>query len=140
MARIMGIDFGAKRTGIAVTDPLQIIATALETVETKQIFDFLKEYCAREDVEAFVIGHPLNLDGSETHSSPLVKEFSEKLGQIYPDKKIHFVDEAYTSKMAMRSLINSGVKKKDRRKKGSLDKVAATIILQEFMEQQNGFL
>ncbi|WP_304235156.1 Holliday junction resolvase RuvX [Jiulongibacter sediminis] len=136
MARIMGIDYGGKRTGLAVTDPLQIIATALETVPTAQLMDYLKKYCQKEEVEAFVIGHPLSLDGSDTHASPLVRDFTEKLKKEFPDKEIHFVDEAYTSKMAMRSLIDSGVKKKDRRQKGSLDKIAATIILQEFMEER----
>lgn len=136
MARILAIDFGAKRTGLAVTDPLQIIATALETVETQGLIDYLKTYCLKEEVEAFVLGHPLSLDGSETHASPLVAGFAKKLQETFPEKKIHFVDEAYTSKLAMRSLIASGVKKKDRRQKGALDKVAATIILQDFMESR----
>ena len=132
----MGIDFGGKRTGLAVTDPLQIVATALETVPTDQLIGYLKSYCQKEEVEAFVIGYPLRLDGSDTHASPLVRDFTEKLKKEFPDKEIHFVDEAYTSKMALHSLIQSGVKKKDRRQKGSLDKVAATLILQEFMEER----
>lgn len=136
MGRIMGIDFGGKRTGLAVTDPLQIVATALETVPTDQLIGYLKSYCQKEEVEAFVIGYPLSLDGSDTHASPLVRDFTEKLKKEFPDKEIHFVDEAYTSKMALHSLIQSGVKKKDRRQKGSLDKVAATLILQEFMEER----
>jgi putative Holliday junction resolvase len=136
MGRIMGIDFGGKRTGLAVTDPLQIVATALETVPTDQLIGYLKSYCQKEEVEAFVIGYPLRLDGSDTHASPLVRDFTEKLKKEFPDKEIHFVDEAYTSKMALHSLIQSGVKKKDRRQKGSLDKVAATLILQEFMEER----
>ena len=137
MARIVAIDYGAKRTGLAVTDPLQIIATALETVSTDKLADYLKNYCLKEEVEAFVLGHPLSLDGSETHASPLVAGFAQKLRELFPDKPVHFVDEAYTSKLAMRSLIASGVKKKERREKGALDKVAATLILQDFMETRN---
>jgi putative Holliday junction resolvase len=136
LARIIAIDYGAKRTGIAVTDPLQIIATALETVATENLLDFLDRYCRQEEVESFVIGHPLNHDGSETHASPLVAGFAKELKEKFPEKKIHFVDEAYTSKLAMRTLIASGVKKKERRQKGALDKVAATIILQDFMENR----
>ncbi|UBM57613.1 Holliday junction resolvase RuvX [Marinilongibacter aquaticus] len=137
MARIMAIDYGGKRTGLAVTDPLQIIASALETVETKNLLDYLKNYCEKEDVEAFVLGKPLSLDGSETHASPLVHSFAEELKKKFPGKPIHYVDERYTSKMAVQSMIASGVKKKDRRKKGNIDKVAATIILQEFMDEQH---
>lgn len=133
----MAIDYGGKRTGLAVTDPLQIIASALETVETKNLLDYLKNYCEKEDVEAFVLGKPLSLDGSETHASPLVHSFAEELKKKFPGKPIHYVDERYTSKMAVQSMIASGVKKKDRRKKGNIDKVAATIILQEFMDEQH---
>ncbi len=136
MARILGIDYGGKRTGLAVTDPLQIIASALDTVPTVDLLDYLKSYCSKEEVTDFVIGQPLSLDGSDTDATPLVKAFVESLTMAFPDKNIHFVDESYTSKLAMRSLIESGVKKKDRRKKGSLDKIAATIILQDFMNER----
>ncbi len=136
MARILGIDYGGKRTGLAVTDPLQIIASALDTVPTVDLLDYLKSYCSKEEVTDFVIGQPLSLDGSDTDATPLVKAFVESLKMAFPDKNIHFVDESYTSKLAMRSLIESGVKKKDRRKKGSLDKIAATIILQDFMNER----
>ncbi|MCR9062494.1 MAG: Holliday junction resolvase RuvX [Cytophagales bacterium] len=136
MARILGIDYGGKRTGLAVTDPLQIIASALDTVPTIDLLDYLKSYCSKEEVTDFVIGQPLSLDGSDTDATPLVKAFVESLKMAFPDKNIHFVDESYTSKVAMRSLIESGVKKKDRRKKGSLDKIAATIILQDFMNER----
>ncbi len=137
MARILGIDYGGKRTGLAVTDPLQIIASALDTVPTVDLLDYLKSYCSKEEVTDFVIGQPLSLDGSDTDATPLVKAFVESLKKAFPDKNIHFVDESYTSKLAMRSLIESGVKKKDRRKKGSLDKIAATIILQDFMNERH---
>lgn len=137
MARILGIDYGGKRTGLAVTDPLQIIASALDTVPTVDLLDYLKSYCLKEEVTDFVIGQPLSLDGSDTDATPLVKAFVESLKKAFPDKNIHFVDESYTSKLAMRSLIESGVKKKDRRKKGSLDKIAATIILQDFMNERH---
>lgn len=136
MARIMGIDYGGKRTGLAVTDPLQIIASALATVDTKNLPAYLKEYCTKEDVEAFVLGKPLNLDGSETDASPLVQAFVKELETLFPNKPIYFVDERYTSKMAVQSMIASGVKKKDRRIKGNIDKVAATIILQEYMDER----
>ena len=136
MARIMGIDYGAKRTGIAVTDRLQIIATGLCTVPTDDLMDFLVNYCKEEEVECFVLGDPKNLDGGATHATPLVAAFKEKLREKFPDKKLEMIDETYTSKMAMQTLIASGVKKMKRRNKALLDEVSATIILQSYMEQQ----
>jgi putative Holliday junction resolvase len=135
MPRIVAIDYGGKRTGIAVTDPLQIIATALETVSTKSLLEFLKAYSAKEDVESFVVGEPKNLDGSDTDASQMVRDFLIQLKAQFPDKQIHLIDERFTSKMAMQSLIASGTKKKDRKIKGNLDKVSATIILQDFMSR-----
>jgi putative holliday junction resolvase len=135
MPRIVAIDYGGKRTGIAVSDPLQIIATALETVPTKELLSFLKEYSAKEEVESFVVGEPKNLDGSDTDASQMVRNFLVQLKSLFPEKPIHLIDERFTSKMAMQSLIASGTKKKDRKVKGNIDKVSATIILQDFMSR-----
>jgi putative Holliday junction resolvase len=135
MARIMAIDYGKKRTGLAVTDPLQIIATGLTAVDTHQIWTFLKNYFATEPVELVLIGDPKNLDDSDAHATPLVKAFVAKFKKDYPAIPIELVDERYTSKMAMRALIDSGVKKKDRRDKKLIDEVSATIMLQEYLAQ-----
>ncbi len=137
MSRIVAIDYGGKRTGIAVTDPLQIIATALETVPTKDLMVFLKDYTSKENVESFVVGEPKNLDGSATDSSQMVKDFVISLGKVFPNKPIHLIDERFTSKMAVQSMIAGGTKKKDRRVKGNIDKISATIILQDFMSRQH---
>lgn len=136
MGRIVAIDYGGKRTGLAVTDPLQIIATALETVPSSSVLSYLKKYVESEGVDSFVIGDPKNLDGSETDATALVKNFVLSLEKAFPGKQIHLVDERFTSKMAVQSMIASGTKKKDRRIKGNIDKISATIILQDFMSRQ----
>lgn len=136
MPRILAIDFGMARCGVAVTDPLQIIATALKTVPTKEIFDFLQSYFSNEEVESLVLGYPLNLDGNSTDATKHVEVFLQKLKELFPTKPIHLINEVYTSKLAMRTMIESGVRKKERRKKGELDKIAATIILQDFLEHR----
>lgn len=133
MARILCIDYGGKRTGIAVTDPLQIIASALTTVPTKELIPFLKEYMLREQVELILIGEPLNLDDSATHATPLVKAAIARLRKEFPQIPIETVDERYTSKMASRAMVEMGMKKKDRRKKENIDQIAATIMLQEYL-------
>lgn len=133
MARILCIDYGGKRTGIAVTDPLQIIASALTTVPTKELVPFLKEYMLREQVELILIGEPLNLDDSATHATPLVKAAISRLRKEFPQIPIETVDERYTSKMASRAMVEMGMKKKDRRKKENIDQIAATIMLQEYL-------
>ncbi len=133
MARILAIDYGLKRTGIAVTDPLQIIATGLTTIETKTIWVFLKNYFATELVEKVVIGEPKNLDGTDTHGTKPVEDFIKKFKKDFPAMPIIGVDESYSSKNAVKALIASGVKKKDRQVKGRIDEMAATIILQEYM-------
>lgn len=133
MGRIIGIDYGAKRVGVAVTDPLQIIASALETVSTDKILVFLKNYCKSEVVESFVIGMPKNLDGNDTDGTKYVENFVQILKLEFPDMPIFFCDERYTSKMAMQTLVAGGMKKKDRQIKSNLDKVSAAIILQSFM-------
>ena len=134
MPRIICIDYGGKRTGLAVTDPLQIIATALTTVETKELIPFLKKYFAQEAVELILIGEPLNLDDTATHATPLVKAAIIKLTKEFPNIPIKTVDERYTSKMASRAMIEMGMKKKDRQVKGNTDQIAATIMLQEYLQ------
>ncbi len=134
MSRILCIDYGLKRTGIAVTDPLQIIATGLTTVDSKELISFLKNYFQHEMVELIVIGEPKNLDDSDTHATPLVKEIIKKLQKEFPQLPIKTVDERYTSKMAKQAMIDMGMKKKDRRNKRTVDEIAATIMLQEYMQ------
>ncbi len=134
MARIICIDYGGKRTGLAVTDPLQIIATALTTVETKELIPFLKKYFLQEQVELILIGEPLNLDDTATHATPLVKQAIVRLKKEFPTIPIQTVDERYTSKMASRAMVEMGMKKKDRRVKGNIDQIAATIMLQEYLQ------
>ena len=133
--RILCIDYGAKRTGLAVTDPLQIIATALATVDTKELFNYLKKYFAHEQVELILIGAPVNLDDSATHATPLVKQAVKKLGKEFPLIPVQMVDERYTSKLAVQAMVQMGMKKKDRQVKGNIDQVAATIMLQEYLQQ-----
>ncbi|MEO9477019.1 MAG: Holliday junction resolvase RuvX [Cyclobacteriaceae bacterium] len=134
MPRIMAIDYGAKRTGIAVTDPLMIIASALTTVPSHTLMDFLKDYFAKEDVSEVVFGMPVNTDGSATNNTPQVQANVNRFKKLFPEKKLILHDERFTSKMALDSMIASGTKKKDRREKGNIDMVSATIILQSYME------
>lgn len=136
MARILSIDYGGKRTGIAVTDPLQIIATGLTTIESKTLIPFLKDYFSKETVELIIIGLPVNWDESDTHGTPLVKAAIKKLEKEFPQIPIKTVDERYTSKMAKDAMLEMGMKKKDRRVKGNVDIIAATIILQEYLQNQ----
>ena len=136
MPRILSIDYGGKRTGIAVTDPMQIIASGLTTVDTKDIWTFLKKYFATEPVEKVIIGLPTNWDDSDTHATPLVKAFLVKFKKDFPQMPVETVDERYTSKMAVQSMVQSGMKKKDRRNKKLIDEIAATIMLQEYMQRQ----
>lgn len=134
MARILAIDYGGKRTGIAVTDPLQIIATGLETIESRELIPFLKKYLATEQVELIIIGLPKNWDDSDTHGTPLVQAAIKKIQKEFPDMPLKTVDERYTSKMAKDAMLEMGMKKKDRRVKGNVDVIAATIMLQEYMQ------
>lgn len=131
--RIMAFDYGLKRTGIAVSDPLQIIAQGLKTVPTETIFDFIKLYLNQESVSCFVVGDPRNLDNTPAEIAESVNLFVEKLQNLYPNIPIHKIDERFTSKIAAQSLVLSGVKKKQRQNKALLDEVSATIILQTFM-------
>jgi putative Holliday junction resolvase len=136
MPRIIAIDYGSKRVGLAVTDPLQIIATALDTVHSKDVIEYLKKYTQAEEVEAFVVGKPSNLNGEATNATPLVEAFVKNLKKNFPEKTIHLQDERFTSKMALDAMIAGGSKKKDRQNKGNIDKISAVIILQSFLEQK----
>ena len=133
MARILSIDYGAKRTGLAVTDPMQIIATGLTGLHTKNLESYLIEYFQMEIVEKVIIGHPTNLDDSDTHATPLVQAFINRFKKVFPSIPIIKVDERFTSKLASRSMVESGMKKKDRQNKSLVDEIAATIMLQDYL-------
>jgi putative holliday junction resolvase len=133
MARIMAIDFGSKRTGLAVTDPSQIIATALETVPTHQLFDYLKNYISKENVECFVVGDPRRLNNEMSETTHLTNQFVNKLKREIPGIPVKRIDERYTSIMAAKSLIESGQSRKTRQDKSVLDKISATILLQNYL-------
>jgi putative Holliday junction resolvase len=134
MGRVLAIDYGTKRTGIAVTDPLRIIATPLETVASAGLLAFLVSYTKKETVDEFVVGMPKTLLNEDSAIAPLVRKFVETLKKTFPDKAVHLADERFTSSMAMRAMIDGGMKKKDRQQKGNVDKISATIILQSFLE------
>jgi putative Holliday junction resolvase len=135
LPRILSIDYGLKRTGLAVTDPLQIIATGLTTVESKQLIPFLKDYFAKEEVELIIIGEPKNWDDTDTHATPLVEKIIKQLEKNFPKIPIKKVDERYTSKMAKDAMLEMGLKKMQRRNKKLVDEIAATILLQEYMRR-----
>ncbi len=137
MGRVIGIDYGTKRVGLAVTDPLQIIATPLETVRAYLILDYLVMYCDQQDTESFVVGMPRNLDNSDTDATNHVKGFVKRLRKKFPKKTIHLQDERFTSKEALSAMIQGGTSRKFRREKGNIDKVSATIILQSYLEKKN---
>jgi len=129
----MAIDYGLKRTGIAVTDPLQIIATGLTTVESPKLIAFLKDYLRNEQVELILIGEPKNWDDSDTHATPLVHEIMKRIQKEFPAVPLKTVDERFTSKLASRAMVEMGMKKKQRRNKALVDEIAATIMLQEYL-------
>lgn len=133
MPRILAIDYGLKRTGLAVTDPLQIIATGLTTVDSKQLIPYLKDYFTKEQVELIIIGEPKNWDDTATHATPLVEKCIKDLQKNFPNIPIKKVDERYTSKMAKDAMLEMGMKKMQRRNKALVDEIAATIMLQEYM-------
>lgn len=136
MARLVAIDVGGKRCGIAVSDPMQIIATALTTVHSQELVPFLKDYIAKEEVEAIIVGEPLNLDNTPAQSMEMVQNVVKHIARTFPDIPVHLVDERFTSKMAVQSMVMSGMKKKDRRNKGNVDQISATLILQTYMSKQ----
>ena len=137
MGRILSIDYGGKRTGLAVTDPFKIIDTALGTVDTPKLMSFLKDYFAKETVEKVIVGMPLNWDDSATHATPLVERFLKDFSKQFPQVPIETVDERFTSKMASQAMIDMGMKKKQRQDKKMVDQIAATIMLQEYMQKHN---
>jgi putative holliday junction resolvase len=136
LARIICLDYGGKRTGIAVTDPLQIIATALETISTNELIAYLKKYFLTEEVELILIGYPLNLNDSPTHATGLVNKAIKQLQISFPKIPIEKIDERFTSKLASRAMIEMGMKKKDRQIKANTDMIAATIMLQEYLQNK----
>lgn len=137
MARILALDYGKKRTGIAVTDPLQIIASALDTIDSNELIGYLKRYFLQETVEKVIIGYPLNFDDSPTDATPLVEKFIGKFQHVFPNLTVEKWDERMTSKMASQSISQMGLKKKDREEKGLIDQVSAVIILQEYLESRS---
>lgn len=137
MGRILAFDYGTKRVGIAVTDPLKIIANTLETIPTKTVMDFVKKYCATEEVEAFVVGYPFTHGHSANPITIEIEKFIAKLKEAYPGKPVHKIDESFTSKIAAQTLLMSGVNKKERRVKGNIDAISANLILQTYL-QMNG--
>lgn len=134
MARILALDYGQKRTGVAVTDELQIIASGLTTVPTNELIDFLKEYISKENVELILIGEPKQMNNEASESEVFIKEFINKFEKEIPNMPYKRVDERYTSKMAFQTMIDSGLKKKQRRNKELIDEISATIILQSFLD------
>jgi putative Holliday junction resolvase len=138
MARIIAIDYGLKRTGLAVTDPFQIIATGLTTIESPRLINFLKDYFSKEPVELIIIGDPRNWDDSDTHATPLVREVIARMKKKFPAIPVETVDERYTSKMASQAMIDMGMKKMQRRNKALVDEIAATIMLQEYLQKKGG--
>jgi putative Holliday junction resolvase len=133
MGRALAIDYGKKRTGIAVTDPLRIIATPLDTIESDQLLKFLQTYFQSEQVDDIVVGMPKTLSNEDSEMTPLVKRLVDEIRKLFPDKKIHTIDERFTSSIARQAMIDGGMKKKDREIKGNVDKISATLILQAFM-------
>lgn len=137
MPRILAIDLGTKRTGIAVTDPLKMLANPLETIDTAILIDYLRSYCAKENVDTLVLGLPTRLNGQDNEMTPKVMALKSVLEKTFPTLKLELIDERFTSKMAMQSMIAMGTKKKDRREKaGNLDKMSAAIILQSYLDRQ----
>lgn len=133
MSRILALDYGEKRIGVAVTDEMQIIASGLTTVPTAEIFEFLNEYLEKENVELFLVGEPKQMNNTASESEKLIKPFLSKLAKMFSHIPIKRVDERFTSKMAFQTMIDSGLKKKQRQNKGLIDEISATIILQSYL-------
>ena len=136
MSRILAIDYGQKRTGIAVTDELQIIASGLTTVASKEIFSYLKSYLAAEKVIKILIGDPKQMNGEPSESAPMINDFVNQLQKQFPDITIIRVDERFTSKMAVQSMIDSGLSKKQRQNKALIDEISATIMLRDYLTRK----
>ncbi len=133
MGRVLALDYGSKRTGIAITDELQLIASGLTTVATTDLMDFLKKYIASEKVDLVLVGEPKQKDGAHSTIEEQIQLFLKKFSEVFPDLEVKRVDERYTSKMAFQTMIDSGLKKKQRQNKALVDEISATIILQEFL-------
>lgn len=136
MGRILAVDYGRKRVGLAVTDPLKIISTALDTVPAHQVEEYIENYCKANDVELVVVGLPVQMSGEPSESQKYILPFVDRLKKRIPDIPIEFADERYTSKMAMQAMIDSGAPKMVRRDKGAIDRISATIILQSYLESK----
>lgn len=136
MGRILAIDYGTKRIGLAVTDPMQIFASPLGTVSPSEFDAFIEDYLKKEEVEAFVIGYPVRMNNQPSESVRQINPFIKKLKIKYPEKTIHLADERFTSQMAFRTMIDGGVKKKDRQDKSMIDKISASIILKSFLDSR----
>jgi len=137
VGKALGIDYGTKRTGIAITDAMQIIASGLTTVATHTLTDFIADIVIKENIECFVVGEPKNLDGSATDSTGHINGFIKRLKQQHPPIPVHQIDERFTSKIAKQSILASGVKKKGRQNKALVDEVSATIILQSYLDYKS---
>jgi putative Holliday junction resolvase len=139
MGRILAIDYGGKRTGLAVTDPFQIIATGLTTIPSQELVPWLKKYIQTEEVELILMGWPTNWDDTDTHATPLVRQAIVRLKKEFPQIPLETADERYTSKLATKSMVESGMKKKDRRNKALVDEIAATILLQDYLRSKGQY-
>lgn len=137
MGRIIGIDYGTKRIGLALTDPMQIFASPLVTIKPEDFNNFIEGYLKTEEVDAFVIGYPVQMNNQPSESVRYINPFIKKLKKAFPDKQLHLVDERFTSQMAFRTMIDGGVKKKDRKDKSMVDKISASIILQSFLDNRS---
>lgn len=136
MSRLLSIDYGKKRTGLAVSDPLQIIANGLTTVKTSELFDFLEEYLSKEDVSCIIVGLPRQMSGELSENMKRVEPFVNRLRKLYPDIPVEYFDERFSSKMAQQAMLEGGLKKSARRNKELVDEISATIILQGYMESK----
>ena len=137
MGRIIGIDFGTKRIGLAATDPLQIFASPLDTVKSDEFYQYINNYLKTEVIDAFVIGYPVQMNNKPSESVNQINPFIKKLNKTFPGKLIHLVDERFTSQMAFQTMIDGGLKKNDRRDKSLVDKISASIILQSFLDKRS---
>jgi len=137
MGRIMGIDYGKKRVGVAVTDPLQIIASPLKTVPTPEFDSFINEYLQSEEIDAFVVGYPVQLNNKPSESVKYIDPFIRKLRKKFPEKPVHLIDERFTSQIALKAMIEGGVKKMERRDKSLVDKISASLILRSWLEKKH---
>jgi putative Holliday junction resolvase len=137
MSRILAIDYGQKRTGIAVTDTLQLIANGLATIETRELEKFIVDYVAKEDVSTIVVGKPTQMNGENSENMKRIEPFFNRLKKLFPDKEITYYDERFTSVLAHQAMLQSGIGKKARQNKALVDKISATIILEDYMQNQH---